>query len=102
MPDRTTSRQSPAGWAGAWSAGCLQARVGAGLSGPLDRHPDQVPPLHPRAVVVPHPREPKQLGQDKPGMAGALTDAAVGDDVVLPPKAQLPLVNRPQLLGRLN
>src|SRR5215216_427724 len=80
-------RQSVASWAGAWSAGRLQARVRAGLGGPLDRHPDQVPPLHPRAVVVAHPREPKQVRQDKPSMAGPLADTAVGDNVVLAPKA---------------
>src|SRR5215211_8196736 len=76
-----------AGWAESWSAGRLQARVRAGLGGPLDRHPDQVPPLHPRAVVVAHPREPKQVSQDKPSMAGPLADTAVGDNVILPPKA---------------
>src|SRR5215216_5968834 len=94
-------RQSVASWAGSWSAGRLQARVRAGLSGPLDRHPDQVAPLHPGAVVVAHVAEPEQLAEHEPGVAGALADAAVGDDVVVGLEAELALVDGPQLVDLL-
>ena len=48
----------------------------------LDRHADRVAPLGPAAVVVAHARVAEQVGEHEPGVAAALADAAVGDDVV--------------------
>src|SRR5207245_11750624 len=45
----------------------------------LDRRADQIPPFRPGAVVVGDIAVSQQILQHKPAMAGALTDAAVGD-----------------------
>ena len=52
------------------------------LVSPLNRHAHQIPPLRPTAVVIPHVRVAQQILEHKPGVAGALADAAVGDDAV--------------------
>src|SRR5579885_1092353 len=60
--------------------------VAGALSGPallLDRHADHVAPLGPAAVVVADVGVAQQLVQHEPGMAAALADAAVGDDVLV-------------------
>src|SRR5690606_40240109 len=44
-----------------------------------DGHPDGVAPLGPRAVVLRH-LVTEDLGEDEPGVAAALADAAVDDD----------------------
>src|SRR6476646_646936 len=49
----------------------------------LDRHADQAAVLGPAAVVVADPLVAEQLVQDEPAVAGALADAAVGDDVLV-------------------
>ena len=41
---------------------------------------DQIAPLRPGSVVVLHVREAKQVLHREPRQAGALADAAVGDD----------------------
>jgi hypothetical protein len=45
----------------------------------FDRYANQVTPFGPRAVVVFHIFEAKQIGQYEPGVAAPLADAAVGD-----------------------
>src|SRR5207244_1588461 len=45
----------------------------------LNRSADQVSPFRPGAVVILHVGDAKQVLQHEPGMAGALTDPAVGD-----------------------
>src|SRR5438105_1136500 len=67
----------------------------------LDGGTDQVAPLGPRAVVVADVVEAEQVGQDEPGVARALADAAVGDDVVVGRQALLLLVDLTELVGRL-
>src|SRR5829696_4689298 len=47
---------------------------------PLDRRRDEVPPLRPRAVVVPHVAVPEELPEHEPAVRRALADAAVGND----------------------
>src|SRR4051794_12878178 len=66
-----------------------------------DRGSNEVPPLAPGAVVVADPGIAEQIGQDEPGEARPLADPAVGDDVVGLLEADLALVDRAQLLGRL-
>lgn len=67
----------------------------------LDRHAHEIAPLGPAAVVVPHPRVPKQVGEHEPSVARALADAAVDDDVVRGPQAAFLFVDRPQSIGRV-
>src|SRR5688500_6447948 len=66
----------------------------------LDGHPHGITPLGPGAVVVADLGVAEQLVQHEPGVAGALADAAVGDDVLVRRDA-LALVERAQLVGRL-
>src|SRR5690606_23298542 len=54
----------------------------AGLAAGDDRHAHGAAPLRPRAVVVPDVLEAEEVLQHEPRVAGALTDAAVGDDGV--------------------
>src|SRR5713226_860943 len=53
----------------------------------FDRRAHQVAPLGPRAVVVPDVLVTEQILQHKPRMRAALTDAAVGDDLLVPSDA---------------
>src|SRR6266487_3935026 len=53
------------------------------LGGLLDGEADAVAPFGPGAVVVAHPTVAQELVQDEPGVAGALADAAVDDDVLV-------------------
>ena len=58
------------------SAGCgfqVQAPLAMGAR-------TEVAPFGPRSIVVLDVRIAQQVGQDEPGQAGALADAAVGDD----------------------
>src|SRR5262245_9981135 len=48
----------------------------------LDRCTHQIPPLCPGAVIIPHARVTQQVHQDKPGVARALPNAAIGNDVI--------------------
>src|SRR5262249_12093949 len=48
----------------------------------LDRCTHQVPPLCPGAVIIPHARVTQQIHQDKPGVARALPNAAIGNGVI--------------------
>src|SRR5882672_5354797 len=70
-------------------------------AGALDGRTDQVAPLGPRAVVVADVAEAEQVGEHEPGVAGALADAAVGDDVVVGRQALLLLVDLAELVGGL-
>src|SRR5688572_18779852 len=45
----------------------------------FDRRANEVAVFGPTSVVVAHVLEPKEVLEDKPGMAGALANAAVGD-----------------------
>src|SRR3990172_2902320 len=93
-----------------WAAITRHARSGssAGMPGghtagkplPLDRDVDHRAPLGPRPVVVAHAGVAEQLVEHEPGVAGALADTAVGDDVLVGRHA-LALVERAQLLGAL-
>ena len=66
-----------------------------------DRHPHGVAPLGPGAVVVADVAEAEQVGEHEPGVAGALADAAVGDDVVVGREALLGEVDGLELGARL-
>ena len=66
---------------------------------PLDGGAHAVAPLGPGAVVIAHVLIAEQVGEHKPGVAGALADAAVGDDVVGRLQAALLGVDLPQLLA---
>src|SRR5678815_3705469 len=50
---------------------------------PLDRRLDYVSPLGPGAVVVEHSPVAEQVLENEPGQAGALADAAIGDDFLV-------------------
>src|SRR5467141_3511639 len=54
---------------------------------PFDGRAHQVSPLRPRAVVVPDVLVTEQILQHEPRMRAALTDAAVGDDFLVPSDA---------------
>src|SRR3954462_4216223 len=64
------------------------------------RQPNRIAPLGPRAVVVPHVVEAQQIGERKPGVRRALSDAAVGDGVGIGPEAVVLLVQLLELAGR--
>src|SRR3989454_5971464 len=66
-----------------------------------DRRADEVAPLGPRPVVVPHLLDAEQVLKREPGMARPLADAAVGDDLVPAVDGLRPLVQLQQLLERL-
>src|SRR5512134_2765605 len=68
-----------------------------GLS--FNRHVDEVAPLRPTAIVIAYMFVPQQMRQHKPGVAAALADAAVGDNVVARLESLLLLINRAQFLG---
>src|SRR6187402_1904257 len=61
----------------------------------LNRRAHQIAPLGPAAIVVAHVRMSEQIGEDEPGVAAALADPAVGDDLVL---ARQPLLLEVDLL----
>src|SRR5215213_6568308 len=67
----------------------------------LDGNPDEVPPLGPAPIIVADLLVAQQVGQDEPGVAAALTDAAIDDHVVLPLQPGLRFVDGAQLLGGL-
>src|SRR6185369_9885117 len=66
-----------------------------------DRHPHQVAPLGPRAVIVADLWEAEQVGEDEPGVAGPLSDAAVGDHVIGQIEAELVLIYGREFGGAL-
>src|SRR3954454_10356837 len=68
---------------------------------PLDGDAHQGPPLRPAAIIVPHLLVAQQVGEDEPGVAAALADAAVDDDVVVRLDLRLVLVEAAQLFGGL-
>src|SRR6266568_7058062 len=70
------------------------------LGGLLDGEADAVAPFGPGAVVVADLAVAEQLVQDEPGVAGALADAAVDDDVPVGGDA-LAAVERLELVGGL-
>src|SRR3954467_13496900 len=49
---------------------------------PLDGSPHFVSPLRPGAVVVSHLLVAEQIMKNEPCVAGALADAAIGDDII--------------------
>src|SRR5215813_14422882 len=67
----------------------------------LDGHTDQRSVLGPGPVVVLHFLLAEQLMQHEPGVGAALTDPAVGDRVLAEVQARLALVQRAQLVVRL-
>src|SRR4029453_19106266 len=76
--------------------------MGLGAAGLLlDRDAYQVPPLGPASVVVPDVGVAERIGQHEPGMAAALADAAVDDDVVVLLQPLLLFVDGAKLVGRL-
>src|SRR2546426_1305179 len=66
-----------------------------------DRRADEVAPLGPRPVVVPHLLDAEQVLKREPGMARPLADAAVGDDLVCRLLLEKKKVQLQQLLERL-
>ena len=80
---RVIERRAPGG--AALGGGGLCRRRSAHERGHrlLDRHADEAAPLRPGAVVVADVGEAEQLVEHEPGVAGALADAAVGDDVLV-------------------
>src|SRR5680860_37544 len=65
----------------------------------LDRDVDETAVLGPRAVVVTNVPIAEKIGENEPGVAGALPDPAVGDDVLISSEA-LVGVERLQLVDR--
>src|SRR5919112_2628947 len=62
---------------------------------------DQVAPLGPRAVVVAHVVVAEEVGENEPGVRGALPDPEVRYYVFPPAEAGLALVDAAQLVGAL-
>src|SRR5713226_5332701 len=65
--------------------------VSPGRALPLDRRPDQAPPLGPGPVVIPHVRVSEQVLQNEPGVRRALADPAVGDHLLVRRDALAPI-----------
>src|SRR3990170_6916146 len=86
-----------------WASGSPEP---AGLPRPLplplllDGHVDHAAPLGPGAVVVADLGVSQQVLEDEPGVGGALTDAAVGDDLLVGGDA-LALIEGPQFVDGL-
>src|SRR6478672_5020267 len=91
-PDIVVSRQSSivstAIWVGCPGKPCWRLMTDDGSlttddrpSPLLYRQSDRIAPLGPRAIVIPYVVEAKQVGERRPGMGGALANAAVGDRV---------------------
>src|SRR5436309_2747507 len=66
----------------------------------LDGGGYQRAPFRPRPVVVAHVLVAEEVRQYEPGVSGALSDAAVGDDVFVR-RDTLTLVELRELVGRL-
>src|SRR5438270_9649263 len=62
----------------------------------LDRHSHEVPPLGPAAIIVADLGIAQEVGENEPGVAAALADAAVDDDIVLGRQLRLALVDGAQ------
>src|SRR5213594_1976314 len=65
------------------SASCGDGLLLTGASFVDDGRTDEVAPFGPRTVVVTNVTVAQEILQDEPGVRTALTDAAVGDDLVL-------------------
>src|SRR5918994_7411875 len=65
------------------TCGCLLCVVDDLLDLSLDRGAEEAAPFGPGAVVVADVRVAEELGQDEPGVAGALANPAVGDHVLV-------------------
>src|SRR5437899_1647191 len=65
------------------SASCGDRLLLTGASFVDDGRTDEVAPFGPRTVVVTNVTVAQEILQDEPGVRTALTDAAVGDDLVL-------------------
>src|ERR1700682_2944272 len=59
----------------------LSRRIDAGR--PLDRGFDEISPFRPGTVVVANVLVAEEILEDKPRMAGALADAAIGDGFLI-------------------
>src|SRR5439155_11914059 len=64
-------------------AGVAPSVPGSGASSALDGDPDERAVFRPGTVVVLDVLVAQQLAQDEPGVSRPLTDAAVGDDVLV-------------------
>src|SRR6185436_12042393 len=67
----------------------------------LDGDPDEISPFGPAPIIVADLLVAQQMGQDEPGVAAALADAAVDDDVVVLLQPRLSFVDGTQLAGGL-
>src|SRR5688500_20219252 len=67
--------------------------------GTLDGCADQISPLSPGAVVVPHLGHPQKVFQHEPGVAGALADAAISHGLFIQGHP-LAFIEGPQLICR--
>src|SRR5206468_13134949 len=76
---------------------CQLSRTGSALDG--DAH--QVPPLRPAPIIIPDLVESQEVGEHEPGVAAALADAAVDDDVVPRLDLRVVLIEGAQLGPRL-
>src|SRR5262245_62672844 len=67
----------------------------------LDWCPDQIAPLGPGTVVIPHRGIPQQVGQDKPGVARAFTNTTIGNDLISGPETSPALVECFEVISAL-
>src|SRR5262245_35216523 len=79
----------------------MPGSTGYALYTALDRCSDQVAPLGPRPVVVAYRGIPQQVSQDKPGVARAFANTAIGDDLVRGPETGLALVECFEVISAL-
>src|SRR4028119_762555 len=96
--------REPPGGGGSRSARRERRRALCGpifLSLALDGGPDGVAPLRPGAVVVADVVVAEQVLEHEPGVAGALPDTAVGDDLAVAGEAGLALVDLLELVRAL-
>src|SRR5437867_6704347 len=88
------------GWVGSWKSHPSLPKQRGCLLPLLDGRSDNVAVLGPTAVVILHVVQAKQVFQHKPGVAGALADAAIGDGRFLGIDAFLLKIDRVQILSR--
>jgi hypothetical protein len=65
----------------------------------LDWNLDEVPPLRPTTVIVPHIRKAEQIVENKPSVAAPLANSTVGDDDVIGVQLVLVQIDFAQLGG---
>src|SRR4051812_4389609 len=100
-PSRSSVCVSFSGTAMARSSSSPEIRLLWDQSSALDGNAHEVAPLRPAPVIVADLLVTQQMGEHEPGVAAALADAAVDDDVVTRFGSCLLLVDGAQLVGGL-